>query len=551
MTPSTHSTPGQGTATKVAPVQSIKLLFAGLMVTQLLSALNQTVLSTALPTIVGELDGVEHMTWVITAFILTATITMPIYGKLSDLLGRKPLLITAILIFVGGSIFGGLAEDMPLLILARAVQGLGGGGLMILSQAAIADVIPARERGKYMGIMGAVFAVSSVAGPLLGGWFTEGPGWRWAFWINLPLGALALAATIAFLKIPRPVLAQRPKLDYSGMALISVATTAIVLTLTWGGTQYAWGSGVIIALIVIAVLAVIAFVLAERRAQHPIMPLFLFKERNFVLTTLSALAAGIAMFGAIGYTPTYLQMAGGYSATVAGLLMTPMMACLLVTSILAGIYVSRTGKYKAMPIIGSVILAGGMFLLATIKVDTHIVLICAYLGVVGIGLGMSMQILTLIVQNTFPLRHVGTATAANNYFRQVGATLGSAVVGSLFASRLLDLVSKHLGELSGQVGSTSSFTPAMVHALPPEVREPIVAAYNEALMPIFMWLVPVAILAALTLIFIEVKPLATTIESIEEQLADPRDNTAVSIALKNEAQHGEKQVTPQADKPER
>lgn len=534
--PDPNNTPAPATTVPVpnAPVQSIKLLFAGLMVTQLLSALNQTVLSSALPTLVGELNGVEHMTWVITAFILAATITMPIYGKLSDLLGRKPLLIAAVLIFVAGSLVGALAQDMPTLIIARAIQGLGGGGLMILSQAAIADVIPARERGKYMGIMGAVFAVSSVAGPLLGGWFTEGPGWRWAFWINLPLGALALAATIAFLKIPRPVLKEKPKLDYLGMALISVATTAIVLTLTWGGSQYSWGSTTIVSMIVIAALSTAAFILSQSKAQNPIMPLFLFKDRNFILTTISALAAGIAMFGAIGYMPTYLQMAGGYSATIAGLLMTPMMAFLLVASIVSGIVVSRTGKYKTMPILGSFILTIGMLLMATIKVDTSIVVICIFLGVVGTGLGLSMQILTLIVQNSFPLRHVGTATAANNYFRQVGATLGSAVVGSLFANRLLDLVASHLGPMAEQVGDTSSFTPAMVHGLPPEVKLPIVTAYNEALMPIYLWLVPLALLAAIVLFFLKQKPLATTIESIEEQLAEPVGSTAVEHVLQAE-----------------
>ena len=512
-------------------MQSIKLLFAGLMVTQLLSALNQTVLSSALPTIVGELDGVAHMTWVITAFILAATITMPIYGKLSDLLGRKPLLIAAITIFVAGSIVGALAPDMTTLIIARAIQGLGGGGLMILSQAAIADVIPARDRGKYMGIMGAVFAVSSVAGPLLGGWFTEGPGWRWAFWINLPLGALALVATIVLLNIPRPVLAVRPKLDYLGMVLISLATTAIVLTVTWGGTQYEWTSPTILALSAAALIASVAFVLVEKRAEQPIMPLFLFKDRNFNLTTISALATGVAMFGAIGYTPTYLQMAGGYSATIAGLLMTPMMGFLLISSIVSGIFVSRTGKYKSMPIIGSFILAVGLLLLSTIKADTSIVITCLYLGVIGLGLGMSMQILTLIVQNSFPLRHVGTATASSNYFRQVGATLGSAVVGSVFASRLLRLVSEHLGEQGSAVGDTNSFTPAMLHELPPELLGPIVTAYNEALMPIFLYLVPLAVASGVVLFFLKEKPLAT---SIERDLAEPLEESAVEFVVHNE-----------------
>lgn len=499
----------------------LRLLFAGLMVTMLLASLNQTVLSTALPTIVGELDGVDHMTWVITSYILASTITMPMYGKISDLLGRKPVLITAILLFMAGSVIGGLAPNIEWLIAGRVGQGLGGGGLIILSQAAIADVVPARERGKYMGIMGAVFAVASVAGPLLGGWFTEGPGWRWAFWINIPLGLLAIAAAVFFLRIPPTARTERPKLDYFGMALIAAVTTTVVLVGTWGGSQYDWASPQIIGLATASVVLAALFVYAESRADEPIIPLYLFKDRNFNLTTASALMIGIMLFGAIGYMPTYLQMSTGADATQAGLLMIPMMGGLLVTSIVAGRIVSRTGKYKMFPIVGSIIMGVGLGLLSTLKYDGPVPLVCVYLFVIGAGAGCAMQILVLIVQNSFPLAIVGTATAATNYFRQVGATLGSAVVGSVFAVRLTTLLAERL-PAAGGAGDSNAFTPAAINELPDALRIPIVESYNEALLPIFLLMVPLAIASAIVLSFVKEKPLATAIkrEIPSESLAE-------------------------------
>lgn len=518
---------------KTSVDRNILLLFCGLMLTMLLASLNQTVLSSALPTIVGELHGVEQMPWVITAFILASTIMMPIYGKLSDLLGRKPLLLTAIVLFMVGSVIGGLAMSMDWLIFARVIQGLGGGGLMILSQATIADVIPARERGKYMGIMGGVFALSSVAGPLLGGWFTEGPGWRWVFWINIPMGLLAIGAAVFFLRLPKKVQTSRPMIDYFGMSLIAIATTAMVLVGTWGGAKYAWASPQTISLIAIMVVSAAAFVLVERRAAEPLIPMGLFKDRNFALTTVASLIIGVAMFGAIGYMPTYLQMVTGANATTAGFLMIPMMGALLITSIITGQYVSRTGKYKAAPIIGTVIVTGGLLLLSTIRVSTPTAMICIYLGVLGIGLGMSMQLLTLIVQNSFPLRVVGTATAANNYFRQVGATLGSAVVGSVFASRLATLIMERLPAGAGPADGVQSLTPALVRDLPAAIRTPIIESYNEALVPIFLGIAPLALIAAVVLCFLEEKPLATTLEidpeaelaAVEDDRSEPVEST--------------------------
>ena len=502
--PAHRAAPGSGS-------RHLALLFVGLMLSMLLAALNQTVLSTALPTIVGELNGVDEMLWVITAYILASTIMMPVYGKLGDLMGRKPLLLGAILVFMAGSVVGALAGTIEVLIAARAIQGLGGGGLIILSQAAIADVVPARERGKYMGVMGGVFAVSSVAGPLLGGFFTEGPGWRWVFWINIPLGLLALAGAVLFLKLPRH--SGRPRLDIGGMVLLAVATTCLVLFATWGGGKYAWTDPVLLGLIAGTLVTAAAFVAVERRTAEPIIPMHLFAERNFNLTTVAGLLIGVAMFGAIGYMPTYLQMVHGVDATDSGLLMIPMMGALLVTSIVSGALVSRTGRYKWMPIAGSVVVAAGLVLLSTLTAEAPLWRLCADLAVLGLGLGLSMQILVLIVQNTFPLRQVGTATASNNYFRQIGATLGSAVVGSVFAGRLADLLAQRLpAQAGGATGGTNSLTPAVVASLPEAIRTPIITSYNDALTPIFLWIAPLALLAAVLLCFVQEKALATTIE---------------------------------------
>jgi EmrB/QacA subfamily drug resistance transporter len=497
---------------KAEEKRHILLVFAGLMVAMLLASLDQMIFSTALPTIVGELNGVDHMLWVTTAYILASTIMLPIYGNLGDLIGRKGLFIGAIALFILGSVIGGLSQNMTLLIGGRAVQGLGGGGLMILAQAIIADVVPARERGRYMGIMGGVFALSSVAGPLLGGWFTEGIGWRWAFWMNVPLGILAIGSAMLFLRLPTSTRA-RPTLDVAGMALLAIASTCLVLTTVWGGTTYAWGSATIIALIGGTIIAAVAFVSVERKAIQPIMPPHLFKDRNFQLTTGAGLIIGIAMFGALAYLPTYLQMVTGAGATKAGLLMIPMMAALLVSSVVSGQLVSKTGRYKWLPIVGTLLVTGSLVLLSTMAPTMPVWRLCSYLAIMGIGLGMSMQILILVVQNSFPISQVGTATASNNYFRQIGASLGSAVVGSLFVSRLAELLSTRMPTVSGAApGGRNSFTPAVVKGLPEAVRNVIVGAYSDALTPVFLYMVPLTLLAVVLLSFIKEKPLATTIE---------------------------------------
>ena len=494
----------------------IRAMFLGLVIVMLMSSLNQTILAPSLPTIVGELHGVEHMSWVITIFILLSTITMPVYGKLSDQFGRKPFLIFAIVSFMAGSVVGALAQDMNWLIFARALQGLGGGGLMILSQAVIADVIPPRDRGRYMGIIGGVFAFSSVAGPLIGGWITEGPGWRWAFWLNLPLAVLSILAVI-FLLPHRPFRdREKHNIDYLGSLILMAGTSALVLATIWGGNQYEWTSPEIIGLLVFSVVAALVFIPVENRAAEPVMPMYLFKNRNFVLTLGASLALGVAMFGAVEYIPTYLQMALGVSATVAGLLMIPMMGVMLVVSIVTGRLVSKTGRYKGYVTSGTAIVALGLFLLSTVTIDTPTWLFCVYLGVMGAGLGMSMQFLTLIVQNAFPVSVVGTATAANNFFRQVGATVGASLVGGLFTSRLTSLISERMPQQALQSSgghASSSLTPELVASLPEPVHGIIVNAYNDALIPLFLYLVPLALVSTLLLFFIREDALATTLET--------------------------------------
>ena len=509
---STTSSPTLSPAEAVEQKPRLVLLFVGLMLSMLLASLSQTVLSTALPTIVGELNGVDQMLWIMTAYILASTIMMPVYGKMGDLIGRKSLLIMAILLFMTGSVFGGLAGTMPWLIAGRVIQGLGGGGLIILSQAIIADVVPARERGKYMGIMGAVFAVASVAGPLLGGWFTEGIGWRWTFWINLPLGVFALLAAIFLLKLPKGS-NTRPRVDFTGMALLAIATTALVLAASWGGNEYAWGSPLILGLLAVTVLGGGLFVWNERKAAEPIISMHLFEKRNFVLTTGAGLLIGVAMFGVLGYMPTYIQMVTGIDATQAGFVMIPMMAMLLITSVSSGFVISKTGRYKWMPIAGASVIAVALLLLSTLTVDTELWVLCTFIGIMGLGLGLSMQVLVLVVQNTFPNSQVGTATASNNYFRQIGASLGSAVVGSLFTARLTTMLSERLpAGAADATGGAQSLTPGVVDALPESLRLPIIESYNDSLTPLFLYMVPLAILAVLLLCFIKEDPLATTIE---------------------------------------
>ena len=527
---------------------AIILLFVGLMIAMFMFSLNQTVLATALPTIVGELDGVDQMLWVSTAFMLASTIMMPIYGKVGDLFGRKPLFMFAICCFLLGSVFALIAGSMSTLIFGRVLQGIGGGGMMILSQSIIASVVPARERGKYMGIMGSAFAVSSVAGPLIGGWLTEGPGWRWAFAINFPLGIIALFAAAIFLKVPKRARGPRPKIDVVGMALVSIVTSCIVLISAWGGHDYEWGSWQINGLIIVGALSIAAFIFVELKVSEPVIPMYLFKNRDFLLCTIAGLFIGVGMFGVLSYMPTYLQMVHGIDATVAGLMMVPMMGTMLISSTLIGFVVSHTGKYKKYPLMGVLIMAASLVLLSQLKADSAAWQTMGCLALLGLGLGLSMQTLVLVVQNAFPVAMVGTATASNNYFRQVGATLGMAFIGSVFTQRLLDNIKSGMTELAKATPSqpmpkvtSTGLTPQIVADLPEPVHTLIITSYNDALVPLFFWVAPLAVLGFIFLCFLPNTPLAQTLKTKplnREHVpvgADSSDNADSSDSLADQA----------------
>lgn len=500
-------------------------ILAALMTVMLLSALDQMIFSTALPTIVGELDGVDHMLWVTTAYILAATIVMPLYGKVSDLIGRKTLLLMGIAIFMVGSIVGGLAQDMTLLIVGRAIQGIGGGGLMILSQAVIADVIPLRQRGKYMGLIGAVFALSSVLGPILGGWFTEGIGWRWAFWLNIPLGVIALVVAAIWLKTPHT--SSKNKFDILGTITMAVSVSSLVLFTSWGGTEYDWNSTIILSLIAVFVVFTGLFILAELKASDPIIPLRLFKDRNFSLAAGAGLLVGIGMFGALAYLPTYLQMVYSLGATNSGLLLLPMMAGLMFASVVSGQIVSRTGNYKWLPVVGFILVGFALFCFSTMQVDTPLWQTSLYMVVMGLGIGSAMQILVLIIQNSVSHDEVGTATATNNFFREIGASLGGAFVGGLFSHKLGELLRENLPANAVPGGDTNALTPDVVSGLPDQIHDIIIAAYNSALTPVFAYMIPVFVVGVIALIFVKQK----NISGDKQELVDENSTSSTDIVF--------------------
>ena len=491
--------------------RQILIVLAGVMAGMLLFALDQGIVGTALPRIVSELGGLDRLSWVVTAYLLTSTATTPLWGKISDLYGRRLIFQVAIVIFLLGSALSGMSQDMGQLIAFRAVQGIGGGGLFAIALSIIGDVIPPRERGRYQGYFGAVFGVSSVAGPLLGGWLTDGPGWRWIFYINLPVGLAALVVTSAVLKMP--VVRRQHKIDYLGAAAIVGAVTSLLLYLDWRGVGYGWTEAGALALLGGAALLTAAFMVIERRAVEPIIPMRLFRSQVFSVGNAFAFLAGIAMFGTIIFLPVYFQTVMGMSPTQSGLALLPAIVGIFSTSITSGQLITRTGRYKIYPVIGAAVMTVGLLLLSRLGVDTPYWQVALYTYLFGAGLGFTMQTIVTAVQNSVEHRDMGAATSSITFFRQMGGSIGAAVFGAVLSSRLAFHLSQQLASAGIQPGVGGVRVEANdiqgIQQLTEPVKSVVLSAFTNALDEVFLVGVPFVAAAFVVALLLREQPLRT------------------------------------------
>ncbi len=482
-------------------------IMAALVLAMFLGSLDQTIVSTVMPTLVGDLGGVRHQDWIITAYLLSATIVMPLYGKYGDLFGRRRLFLFAIGLFTLASAGCAFSSDFWSFVFFRTLQGLGGGGLMVLSQAIIADIVPADQRGKYMGLLGAFFVLSSTIGPLLGGFFVDNLSWKWAFYINIPIGFISFAIAYFILKLPNRK--SEKAIDYGGiLTLVSATVSFILLCNLINNDNYGFFSWESKFLALFFVVCLVLFIIFEKKAQEPVIPLFLFKNPIFLNTTLIGFALGFGMFSVISFMPTYLQMSVQTSASVSGLLMLPMVAGITITSIFSGIAVGKTSRYKIFPVVGSLMTLCAIFGFTTLSFDTPVWLISLYLFILGLGMGNIIQIIVLVVQNALDSSLTGVVTSSNNFFREVGATLGVTVFGAIFTSNLSEKLSNINVEGARHIDIATSLQPSYLSSFPKEDLGKIIQAYSESLIPVFWYIIPILVVMLILSLFLKEIPLS-------------------------------------------